>query len=352
MFTTDQELPPALVERLGELSDELGRPIHASYHGGAVRPERVRGDAINLALYAYDGEYRLTQHCIDDTDLWDVLRASDGSEPTTPVCVDEQLVGEIRPSLVLDYVGLHRYGDYELPTLWDAICEAIKLSVDGEFIASAEEREAAAQRAALEAFVRAQYRNQVEAHRDEIDALALLLANHQQRIASTTRSIREKQVLLDALLIVQSNDAGATLIREIDLVRNHARVVSIRFSGSDITILTTDDLRLTRDDTGESRWLGQFRVSLNIETLVVNIANLSTPRGGRDHPHVVSGDPCFGGDHNSMYELLGKGELYTWYELLIQYLETLNLYDEYGRYGSYWFDVEDERPLVTEEVAA
>jgi hypothetical protein len=58
--------------------------------------------------------------------------------------------------------------------------------------------------------------------------------------------------------------------------------------------------------------------------------NLDTQRGGRDHPHIDQNIPCFGGHGTSFMEFLVNGQLDVLYELLIQYLETMNMADSYG----------------------
>lgn len=179
------------------------------------------------------------------------------------------------------------------------------------------------------------------------------IVNFSERIATAMRSARDEQSLIDAALAAMGeSDWAAHLVSEFQQLASHPRVNEVMLStASDysareageqaIYVTTTPDLRLHRQDTGDSRWLGTFRIELNLSRSQIRMTNLSTRRGGRDHPHITDGMPCFGGHSSSFMQLLANGDLYVLFELLIQYLETLNLTDEYGRYGSYWFEVTD-----------
>ena len=214
---------------------------------------------------------------------------------------------------------------------------------------SPEEREARRAERAMAAFnryVEKVYSGQIQARRNEIDVRTRAITQAQQTIARETAALINDQQLLDALLLVQQNDAAQTMRQEFELLQSHPRLASRDLiGGSKLKLTTTDDLRLTREDTNESRWLGAFEITFDLQSFDISIRNLNTMRGGRHHPHIPGdGKPCFGSYANSFYELLGQGQLYVCFDLLLQYLESVNLRDEWGRYASYWFEQEDERP--------
>ena len=165
-------------------------------------------------------------------------------------------------------------------------------------------------------------------------------------------TLRTQQQMLDTALEAQHDTRYAEhLLDEWEKLRSHPRLADTEVRSSTVDpdqealyLRTADDLRLHRSDTGESRWLGAFEIELTIATGAIKLRNLNTRRGGRDHPHVVDQRPCFGGHSDAFAQLMSNGDLFVLYELLIQYIETLNLEDEYGRYGAYWFEVEDEQP--------
>ena len=267
--------------------------------------------------------------------------------PANPIYLGEHLIGEVQERTV--YIYFRFWGTELEDDVTAAIIEAARLCVDDAFLAGAAERRAELRQQAIERYVRSIYDRQLLNHRQRIDEHQAQVAEYQAQLAATLRELRQRQELIDAILASRDNDAAEQVLREWKALENHPRVAEMDFVSNSLVITTTDDIRITREDTGESRWLGAFRININLESCAIRLTNLNTRRGGRDHPHVTDGQPCFGGWHNDFAELLARGQVYTVFELLIQYLETLNLRDEYGRYGAYWFDVPDERPIETAE---
>jgi len=188
---------------------------------------------------------------------------------------------------------------------------------------------------------------QIQAYRTQINAFDEQIAQWAQRITDNRMRAREEdQRLQVALEAAKDRSYADHLVEEWTQLRKHPRLVSAEFNdeGSVLTLTTTDDIRLHREDSDETRWLGTFRIELNLANGAIKLHNLNTRRGGRDHPHVVNGSPCFGSDEAVFSELMSAGSLFLLYEMLLQYLEKLNLADSYGAFGAYWFDREDVRP--------
>lgn len=195
--------------------------------------------------------------------------------------------------------------------------------------------------------------NEVQSRRAMIDRHTARLTESRAELTRTLGTLRSQQQLLDiALQALEDTTYPEQLLQGWELLRAHARLADaeVRRSTYDpdersLFLTTTPDLRLHRSDTAESRWLGAFEIELTFATGAIKMRNLNTRRGGRDHPHVSDQNPCFGQHADAFAQLMAKGDLFVLYELLVQYIETLNLEDEWGRYGSYWFDVEDEQPV-------
>jgi hypothetical protein len=194
--------------------------------------------------------------------------------------------------------------------------------------------------------------NEIASRRREIDRNLSQIEGWRRDITHCLSVVRDQQQMLDIALQARSDTSYVEhLLDEWEHLRSHPRLASAEVRDSahnpelqSLFLLTTEDLRLYRSDTRESRWLGTFEIELTIATGRIEMRNLNTRRGGRDHPHIVNHQPCFGGHFDAFAQLMSKGDLFVLYELLIQYIETLNLEDEYGRYGAYWFEVEDEQP--------
>lgn len=299
------------------------------------------------------GDYRAEwQSWVEGYDYEFVIPST---EPAMPIFLEDKLIGEIAGREIYCYLEWPSYQTQPGPT--QAVLtyiEAIKSCIDPELLAHWDEHMETMKREALSRFIAQTYDRNVTEIRQRIDSYQASITMSTTAIADALRRLRTDQEMLDAILLQRENDAGEQIEREFELLKNHSRCDSCEFTGSRIVITTTDDLRLYRPDTDESRWLGRFKISIDLSTLEITAENLDTRRGGRDHPHITNGNPCLGGHARDIADLMGRGELYTVFELLIQYFETLNLADEYGRYGAYWFDVEDERPLEApaEAVAA
>jgi len=192
---------------------------------------------------------------------------------------------------------------------------------------------------------------EIDTRRGRIDRNLRQIEEWRQEITRELASLRIEQQMLDIALETQGDRTYAEhLAAEWRQLKEHPRLIGAEVREAtdnpelqSLILITTDDLRLHRSDTGESRWLGTFEIELTLATGSIKLRNLNTRRGGRDHPHVVDQRPCFGGHSDAFAQVMSNGDLFVLYELLIQYIETLNLEDEYGRYGAYWFEVDDER---------
>ena len=186
---------------------------------------------------------------------------------------------------------------------------------------------------------------QIEDYRRQISATEQQIESFRSSITDDLRQLAEERDLLQ-IAIGASEDRTYIdhLLTEWADLSAHPRLVRAAWADGTLELWTTDDIRLHREDSDETRWLGRFRIVLNLNNGQIRLHNLDTRRGGRDHPHVVNGSPCFGSDHGIFSELMSMGSLNVLYEMLLQYLEKLNLRDEYGAYGSYWFEQDDVRP--------
>lgn len=357
---TDIYLNPQVRTSLEALEQELGLPIRVIQWNN----RRAEGFAwssmerlgLSIADAAEQGITVWAQGPRPEGFSWHSIDIDSGTyyecvnyptEPASPIMYADQIIGEVlERGIGLAFSPTDSYAVSE--GLCTAIVEGVRASLDPEFLAGMEARAIERQRAAFEDYVQRSYDSRFANHRGTIDAHLQSVASWQEAIVNAMRLVQQENELLDALILVRQNDAGDEFMRQWQQLEDHPRIARVRFSaagGNSVTITTTDDLRMYHPVTGESRWLGAFNIVLNLETMAIRLNNLNTIRGGRDHPHVTGGRACFGGHQTAFTELLTKGEIYTLFELLIQYLETLNLADEYGRYGAYWFDAPDARPL-------
>jgi hypothetical protein len=367
-------MPVAVGERLSELSDELDRPIRilsasrpaeylwtSSQHDSRWTTEEANERGITVAPYGAVGvppgpmEYSPSGTDLPNGGLlYDVLNVV--AHPTTsPIYWGDVIVGDVGPRVVYSYLGLHRAyftnSSNRTDINWEAILyEPICRSCSPTLLTNAEAAIQEREERLLREFAETIHSTAIASRRQQIAGWESNITRANASLREAYIKIREEQKMLDALLHLAQGNPSADLVREWNALKDHPRCASIRFRNQAITVITTDDLRLHHPDTGESRWLGQFTITMEPLTGKTTIINNSTHRNGRDHPHINNGAPCFGGNETAFAELLAAGEFYTYFDLMIQFLETVNLRDEWGRYSAYWLDMPDERPI--EEVVA
>lgn len=184
----------------------------------------------------------------------------------------------------------------------------------------------------------------------------------EEAVAQATRNlITQKTHLLDLQREFDALEASSNF--DVDEIRDswqrllhHAKVEDASIEAGKIEVVTSF-LRMTDPRTGESCPLGRFRIRLVPGNHAITMENLDLPRLGRAHPHCGQrGEPCLGSIDESVIELLSQHEYVGVLELLLQWIQSFNPRDEYGRYAGYWFDSEEARAEreaeEQEEVAA
>lgn len=262
------------------------------------------------------------------------------------------VIGEMCERNLYDWIGIARYhaNERDWPSMHESVIplylDALNTIADPAYAATAAERREQRAMEAMDRVAQRVYEHRITMLRNDITQQEASLVEYERCLRQTMTQLRSNQRMLEIAMMSQEEDAASRLRRDFEALREHPRVQLVEFRGAALHIITTDDLRLTRQDTGASRWLGAFDITINLENASIRLQNLNTMRQGRHHPHVTgNGEPCFGGHHDDFSQLATTGEMYLLFELLLQYLETLNLRDSWGAYGAYWFDVADERPL-------
>lgn len=135
--------------------------------------------------------------------------------------------------------------------------------------------------------------------------------------------------------------------KQFEKLLDHSKVDALGIRDEMLLIKTTD-LEMTNPATGQTLPLGQFEITLPLEASrsgelsVLNKTNARyAPQEDTEwqHPHVDRhGEPCFGSIETDMFDMLSKGEITGAFELLLQYLQTINPDDDYGKHWSLWKD--------------
>lgn len=193
--------------------------------------------------------------------------------------------------------------------------------------------------------------------RGSVTGLENALSDHEQALTSTRDSLRLEKLTLDTLLKMQEGDTpAADPDTEWEAIQNHNMVERLSIRG-DRFVIDTVELTLTDPDDGRTATLGKFRISFPMRPgsgLGVQMENLTNAKDDgsgipRHHPHIAQNRPCFGSLMNEVSRLGASGEVGGMLEVLLQYLQTYNPRDDYGRYAGLWFTgrVQERRPDTT-----
>lgn len=352
-------LPSPLIIKLEQIASELGQDLVV--HDGGYRRGRFAdpqdGD-LHLVLWASEalGTYpttweRLPGELYEDGNpvscYLDVLQDMD-DVANARVEVGGVGVGELGESVYYCWIPLQHMSPEQFDgfKLDDILATPIGTFANGEM--------AEAMRAARQERMKAQFLdnmrrqgiNLLDNVRSRISQSESYINEWMDNIANQTSQLRQLQREADALL--STVGGGDVWEQRFDQLLAHPRVRDITVTNGQLTVLT-DDITLQYPDvdgdpmSGESRWLGPFRITFN-GTRNVRVSNLRTKRGERDHPHAPGGQPCLGGVAGTISSLLSEGEYIAALEIMFQFLETFNPQDDYGRYAALWFDVPDARP--------
>lgn len=129
-------------------------------------------------------------------------------------------------------------------------------------------------------------------------------------------------------------------------LQEHPKIEAINLAGEQI-LIDTVELTITHPITGETVPLGKFRWTICPNTVSIKAQNLTNRHGNYDHPHILNNRPCFGSMGGAIFELLARGDLAAVVEMMLVFLGTINLDDDWSRRATFWFD-----PKMQERAAA
>ncbi len=113
-------------------------------------------------------------------------------------------------------------------------------------------------------------------------------------------------------------------------------------------IFETNFLHFLNPDTNVLHQLGEMTIKVDINTFHFSFKNNSMRYLQiYDHPHIANGTVCFGNFGVGLPELLMEGQVYTFIDLVVAFLETCNPKDEWGKNAIYWPVADDSKASET-----
>jgi len=229
---------------------------------------------------------------------------------------------------------------------WERVLgEPIRLAASDDIAVRAEELRIERRRRAFEQFVSQGRDRALNQLRRRITESEQNILGNQQQLTENLQNLNNYGKQVAALEATLSEDSGTWQTR-FDELCSHPRLTDVEFANGGF-VLTTDHLRLTSPDTGESRWLGRFKITVPLggsNGYSISFDNLDNAKGGRPHPHVAHDGPCFGAISATVAQLHADLELMALADVLVMFLESFNSKDDWGSYAAYWFGVDDEDP--------
>jgi hypothetical protein len=178
---------------------------------------------------------------------------------------------------------------------------------------------------------------------------------HLDGLAQAARSVREAEAQVAAHEWAAEHGNTADPDAEWAAILRHDKITEAQISGSNL-VLTTPELTLTDPRSGDRVPLGVMQITFGLggEAASLRIANTTNPQQGRPHPHVGGdGVPCLGNIGETVGNLIGACEFVGAFEQVLQYLESYNPADSWGRHATYWFQAaEADGTLQSGEEAA
>lgn len=156
-----------------------------------------------------------------------------------------------------------------------------------------------------------------------------------KEFVQAVRTTREAEVRLEGR---SPEILARTFGNDYDMLRSMDKVLRVRVTGLGISIYTTT-LYCDVPEYGERYEIGRFRIELRFDGKVrwYNLTRQFEETGYRHAPHVGrNGKACLGNTEYIFPELIGSGEFAAAGLLAIQFVESVNLSDPWGRSVVYW----------------
>lgn len=298
----------------------------------------------NLGLFPTGNRYETGTR-----DMWDMLDMPESSADwiADPFYVGDgaYLVGEIAERTILWALPWLNYGNASFDLL---VKQPATKALDDEFLAGLVGRRATATRDAFVRYAARVSNAGLDAIRRDIGTF---MAQHDRAVAEAARSkveLRQRQRLLDAVVSGDGALSEEGILETWAKLLDDPRIESVNFDSAERVVLTTVGLDITHPTTGDTVYLGKFKWVISADgTQMCEVHNLDNARGGFDHPHIHMNQPCFGELGSTIYTLIKQGNLYPAVELIFAFLASVNLDDDWGRRGAFWFEDPMDSPRNT-----
>lgn len=261
----------------------------------------------------------------------------------------ERVVAEVSERVVFDLWNVAHLRN-TVPFLWTRfVHDPLIQAADPDFVEARRRRHEETLRQRVHDYFARVPEARMRQVREQVTVQETQLGNWRSAITRSIIELRRLQAQADSLMAIQSRNTDE-MMADWNRLAEHPRITSLDFV-EDAVEIVSDPIIMTHPLTGDERYLGKLRFTININDHQVYVDNLETTRQDRAHPHCPGRVPCFGNLTATIGETVATGELTSTFELLLCWAESFNPADDYGRYGGLWFDAPDWREVMAEAAA-
>lgn len=186
-------------------------------------------------------------------------------------------------------------------------------------------------------------KNQIDRYEHDIETYKRQLKQMWDNLLRIRRNIGNEEEYLKSV--------SDQFIKDLDLIAKHPKVSDLHIVDGKIEMYTTDIYAYNKK--GERFYIGQFKVSMNLENTDVKFFNLNNRRNGfwtsqDHHPHVngSNGQACLGSVASTIAELASQSQAYALALICIDFLENANIEDPAGAKVYNWDMVDGEGKVI------
>lgn len=248
---------------------------------------------------------------------------------------------EVKPRLVVFNSPINQLASNYAPINFELFEGYIRMSADPEFVTNMEAARARQEQVRWDNWCDGARDRALGSVRQQIEQQERVHAVSLQQMAGAIGSLQGLRAQVEAL--EASLQRNSQQWRDLwDALERHPRITHIGFDMQSRLTLTTDTMTMSHPDHG-SRTLGRFKITFTLDgARNLIFENLDYKRNGRHHPHIpADGNACFGEAGATIAKYLGELQLIGLVEILIQFLESFNPNDDWGRHAAMWFDMPD-----------
>lgn len=169
---------------------------------------------------------------------------------------------------------------------------------------------------------------------------------YRNHVSNTNTQLRSLQTELTAILGLTEQDDVERIRRQWESMTSHPLLSDVVLSGGTYTF-TTVPLQIHEPLFDRVATLGVMKTTVRLgRDCHFSVVNLTNPRGGRAHPHIPNGSPCFGDMSDTMFQYARSYDIGPLTDLLLVAYQTCNVRDDWGRYAAYWFEGVEHRDEI------